>query len=276
MRVPESIRKCVVFVGRHGGRDWAGTAFIMSVPTIVPDVDFTYLVTARHVAERLIDGIDFRIRFNTRDGKSVTATGGSSVRWIYHDDDSVDVAVLGFGGLNPEIHDVRLIPEQRLLTGAHIEDHEIGVGNEVFMVGLFSQLSGSERNLPIVRAGNIAMMPEEQVWVRNAPADVYLIEARSTGGLSGSPVFVRPSGRLALVDYFLLGLVHGHWEVTSESSRRLDTESPGAETVNAGIAVVVPASKILETLNHPELEDERRLKNRELEKKHPFPGTAAE
>ena len=43
----------------------------------------------------------------------------------------------------------------------------------------------------IVRTGNIASMPEEAVDLGSSGSqEVYLVESRSIGGLSGSPVFL--------------------------------------------------------------------------------------
>ena len=76
-------------------------------------------------------------------------------------------------------------------TDKVINDNAIGVGDEVFLTGLFANHIGQQRNLPIIRVGNIALMPEEPVQHPSlGPIDAYLIEARSIGGLSGSPVFV--------------------------------------------------------------------------------------
>jgi hypothetical protein len=58
-------------------------------------------------------------------------------------------------------------------------------------------MTGRKRNIPIVRTGNISMIPSEKVpgiQIRrgeSVESEVYLIEARSVGGLSGSPVFIR-------------------------------------------------------------------------------------
>ena len=46
-------------------------------------------------------------------------------------------------------------------------------------------------NLPIVRLGAIAAMPGEYIKTDWGCLRAYLIEARSIGGLSGSPVFIR-------------------------------------------------------------------------------------
>jgi hypothetical protein len=131
------------------------------------------------------------------------------------------------------------------------------------MTGLFAHLSGSERNLPIIRFGNIAMIPDEPVPTRIGMIEAYLIEARSIGGLSGSPAFVykRAQGRVKL---YLMGLMHGHWDIPPENKNDLAiTDSFGS--VNMGIAIVVPAKKILEVINHPELVAIRQEKDKKVE-----------
>ena len=48
--------------------------------------------------------------------------------------------------------------------------------------------------MPILRMGNLAAYPQERVQVEGVEMDAYLIEARSIGGLSGSPVFYHSHG----------------------------------------------------------------------------------
>jgi hypothetical protein len=81
--------------------------------------------------------------------------------------------------------------------------------------------------MPIVRHGNVAMLPTEQVQTDLGYTDAYLVEVRSIGGLSGSPVFVRHtigfpvqrtdgSSDMAFANgpaTTLLGLMHGHWDI---------------------------------------------------------------
>ena len=62
----------------------------------------------------------------------------------------------------------------------------------MFSVGLFTKYFGRSNLIPIVRTGNIAMMPKEKVPLGSfGLTDAYLIEGRSIGGLSGSPIFCR-------------------------------------------------------------------------------------
>ena len=107
-----------------------------------------------------------------------------------------------------------------------------------------------------MRMGNIAMVPDERIPITNfGDMEAYLIEARSIGGLSGSPVFV-----IEVVDpldrrIHLLGLIQGHWDVKPETI--IDEATEDSETragVNVGIAIVTPASKILEIINCNEMQ----------------------
>jgi hypothetical protein len=52
---------------------------------------------------------------------------------------------------------------------------------------------------------------------------------------------------------YLLGLIHGHWDIPAEKTTDTTEDSKIRAGVNVGIAMVVPAKKILETLNCEEL-----------------------
>jgi hypothetical protein len=78
----------------------------------------------------------------------------------------------------------------------------------------------------------------------------YLVEMRSFGGLSGSPVFVRidpdrpyggvPEGKR----YYLLGVLRGHWNYDGPVQFPADESDP----VNMGIAIVTPIADVLAIL----------------------------
>jgi hypothetical protein len=130
------------------------------------------------------------------------------------------------------------------------------------MPGLFVYAPGTSRTMPLVRHGNIAMIPDDKIQVDSGFAYVYLVEMRSIGGMSGSPVFVRPTVEVEfskdqkffglLPQVSLLGLVHGHWDISPSDIDKCKPR-PQRGGVNIGVGVVVPAEKILEVLNHPEL-----------------------
>jgi hypothetical protein len=263
MRVPDEVRKCVVFLGKEIGteRVYGGTGFLVSVSSHTTPLHFMYVVTAKHCADAL-DGIEFWVRGNSTSGGVLELKAEEGIEWYRHpiDPDHTDVAVFPF--LHRPDLDAARIGTRSFFSAATCPN--IGIGDDVFITGLFTLAQGSTRNMPIVRMGNIAMMPEDKIPTRKyGDIDAYLIEARSTGGVSGSPVFVRETvntGRAVprttlqgISDKFqLLGLMHGHWDI--DPAKINDMAIKGVDIgVNLGIAIVIPADKILEVINHPEL-----------------------
>jgi hypothetical protein len=148
-----------------------------------------------------------------------------------------------------------------------IEKEKVGLGDEVFVVGLFHKHMGKKRNIPVVRFGSICAMPEEPVYSERLDRDIqaYLIESRSIGGLSGAPVFVNLGlmrhleGQIKYANkeygiFYLLGLMHGHYE-----TKVPDMDEYEFDKVNMGIAAVIPADKILEVMKQPYFEELRKI-----------------
>lgn len=265
MVVSDEIRKCVVFIGfqmANGEMRLAGSAFFVSCAEEGTKGADIFLATAKHV----IDGIrnlglsEVFIRANTKQGESIWEKCQRN-DWLFHPtDQSVDLALLRTGV--PDGWDHLVIPSSMCATSETLRKNEVGLGDEVFIVGLFRHHHGTRKNIPIVRVGNLAAMAEEKVSTRDfGLVDAYLIEARSIGGLSGSPVFLN-MGAVRYLDggvkhaqnglmVILLGLVHGHYDVPSSSVDTVDaqsTEALSSERVNTGIAIVVPMEKIRETI----------------------------
>jgi hypothetical protein len=258
VRILDQLLKCVGFVSRdQENLDYRASAFVVSVP----DDELSacmHLVTAKHVAVSLEKG-EASIAFNGKDGLPLWMNNGDRVPWFYHPDETVDVAILPMASLRLREYDYQDIPINLFLTSARSEEYEIGCGDDVFTIGLFAPFTGSLRFTPILRTGIIAMMPEGRIHhPKFGSMEAYLTESRSLGGLSGSPVFVRdtvtvqgvnkegqPRPFSAPAGFHLLGLLSGHWD------------APAAEmndrSLNMGISLVVPATKILEALFSPEL-----------------------
>lgn len=269
MRVPDEMTKCVgfLYVESGAGARPIGTAFMIGVDGADGGV-WVYFVTARHVVEAArnhsMDG-QLYVRLNLRAG-GVTYLATRFDFWYPHPTDpAADVSVWAAAPSPSEI-DYLVYPRAAVATDAAVQQNEIGVGDEVFVTGLFANHSGADRNLPIVRIGNIAAMPSEPIATSLGPAEGYLIEARSIGGLSGSPVFANLMGvrtlpgslRIGGPRHFLLGLIHGHWDLRpSPAPAEVPAGGLGDEVVNMGIAIVVPASKILETIDQPVFQAQR-------------------
>jgi hypothetical protein len=268
MVVPEQILRCVAFVGAQRKTDdayvYLGSAFFFGRDQGNGTCDRVFAVTAKHV----IDGIrslgctHVYLRLNL-------ANGGSEWRsididaWYFHPtDNTVDVAIAEFG--IPAELDHRVIPHTMIVTVDVMRENEVGLGEEVIITGLFSRFKGTDRNVPIVRIGNLSCLADERIPTRDfGKIQGMLIEVRSMGGLSGSPAFLN-IGRVRVANgelkiepnrptIFLLGLVHGHFQ--TEVDAGADSLAPAhdddmtAEKLNAGIAVVVPVKSIVEVIS---------------------------
>jgi hypothetical protein len=159
----------------------------------------------------------------------------------------------------------------------------IGVGSEVYVVGLFHYIYGQERNMPMSHTGNIALLPPEgeriPMWnsqiKQTEKVDAYLIESAAINGASGSPVFVR--GSMTNIPYveetedqtvlwtnvklMLLGIFTGAWFGPPDDPVAKTVKAPPGSIVPVGVGVVVPAYQIIETMETPEMQ-EYRSKNR--------------
>jgi hypothetical protein len=248
---------------------------------------FMFLATARHVAEEL-EGKDFALRANKKDGTIAIIEGHADQKWWYHPTERqyVDAAVTIF--LPPNLRDLEIfwIDIGLFVDAETIAALNLGVGDEVFLAGLFTEVAETTRNIPIVRMGNLAMMPGEKIPFKDGRLiDAYLVESRSIGGLSGSPVFVRQTVMMqglkpgveinsphhvaphdlsitmsGLGQIFFLGSMIGHWDAPTGFS------FPNSEAVNMGISPVVPAHKIHEIITQPELQEAMRQMMSDIQK----------
>ncbi|MDE2031042.1 MAG: hypothetical protein KGI58_02145 [Patescibacteria group bacterium] len=280
MWIPDEMKKCVAFLcikNKEGVITPGGTGFFISVASKTnSNRIYTYFVTARHNIIA-IGQKDFWLRINSKDGKLLELPGNSNVKWFYnpnHEQNPADVALMRFPIFENKIDALAVPPPMYEKTEELINSGELGIGNEVFITGLFTRLSGKQENLPIIRMGNIAMIPNEKVPTKDfGNMDAYLIEARSIGGVSGSPVFFcKPQqtnkGFIPGVEFYLGGLIHGHWDTLEENidSFLATEDAKESKNINMGIAIVTPIAKIIETLNCEELMQERVENDKLMEK----------
>lgn len=279
MRIQDSIRNTVAFVGFEdnraecGGINCVGTVFFLEYD------GGAYLVTARHVAKQLND-TPFLLRLNKTDNIGSQNVHIDGMQWIYHQDANVDAAVFPFDVRSHE-HYASYITQPMILNEEKAQEEYIGIGCQCYIVGLFRLMAGQKRNLPVVHAGSIALLPgDEKIPVtdwddpdgrRVRYVNGYLVEAQSLAGLSGSPVFVRPSVDFPILmpqsgrqitarsprnEIYLLGLWQAAWK--APPAEFLGVAQQGHVTVPVGMGVVVPMTQIMEILDLPELKEQRR------------------
>jgi hypothetical protein len=294
MRIPDQIKKCVVFVGHaqaNGEIRCVGTAFLIARRILDDRVSAAYFVTAKHVIQRVVErsgySVFLRLNFRNQEAKWIET---DLADWHFHpDSDSVDVAVLPYESVSPNEllgHDHISIPSTMATNFDELdESSRMGAGDEVFFVGLFSQHIGTKRNIPIIRVGTIAAMPEEPIAVTKFGAmDAYLVEARSIGGLSGSPVFLNPGPTMEGESgesnkhkiFYLIGMIHGHWDSPDSTLPSPSRDRYGSdERFNMGIAIVIPIDKVNEVLNQKAVKElEARLVHDHVARNSPTPDIA--
>lgn len=281
MRIREDFKQSVAFFGlrREDGTFSAnGTGFFVAV-----EPNYVYLVTAKHVAEKFL-GNAYVMRTNPQpyvrslEGYEHKDMEMSQItRWYIHPDDAtVDIAVAPISSLSPTLLAHLCVSERMFfvhsndsVTYSHEEaqtalhkaflrqadsvlatkQENISIGDETCTVGLYSLVPGKNDNVPVMRVGNIAMMPGELIrCVDGIERELYLIEMRSIAGLSGSPVFALSP---ITNTYFLIGMIHGHHTIKESEI-----------TLHTGMALVTPIKRLLEILYQPELIE---LRQREAE-----------
>lgn len=277
MRISEVARKFVVFFGapspKTGDVEYGGTGFLVLYRE--EGVTVPYLVTARHVAERVQPDSGIIIRVNTKDGGSVPFHVDDVV-WAYHPDKNVDVAATR-AYLDPKDWDVGYY---ELLDCVKRVDAPFRVqcGDPISIVGLFRLHSGSTRNSPIAHSGNIALLPDPHELIpvkdRNSGEllhmEAYLVEAQTLEGLSGAPVFqreliaLRQFGEhnggpvIAMTGAQLLGVYSSAWDGEPSAAIVEDRKFSPNKRIPVGMGIVVPSERILELVkDHPDLKKHR-------------------
>jgi hypothetical protein len=275
MQIHPAIRRCVGFLGvnTRDGMKFGGTFFFVQYPIEGTTAIETYVVTTAHSIEDIrefidngksIDGLSW-LRLNHRNnGRTDISVPLDS--WHRSTRIAIDVAV---AVVEPSYRDFdyECVPLSLFMTPESANAFNLGQGDELFFPGLFRYRQGDKSNIPIIRIGNVAAMPEEPITVAwGTLPRAYLVEGRSIGGLSGSPVFWHLGQSRQFVGgvtsknppILLLGMVHGHYdEVGNVWDFGSDVTDSTKEKTNSGIAIVIPVEDIRDTLEIPELQKMR-------------------
>lgn len=289
MLVNEQFRRCATFLFVEGADPETGeqglqpraTAFFVNAP-VTETARRCYVVTARHVAAAAkAERLTLNVRVNRPDGKFKDVPIPAEA-WVEHPTSDVAAAILAA----PGDWLVFPIPVEMMITPAFAARSGLGIGDEIFFVGLYSERPGREAVQPVVRFGHIARMPTEKLTVsvgpetKSQPLDAYLVEARSWGGQSGSPAFVyfspnRVPGAIVFtqattMQFALLGLVHGHDDI----NRAVVVEKAKTKAtvpINSGMAIVIPAADIIDVINSEEFKLDREEQRKRLESDEKMP-----
>ncbi|MEQ1850879.1 MAG: hypothetical protein ABMA01_04715 [Chthoniobacteraceae bacterium] len=258
MIIEQELLQCVVFIGvfhpDDGTYTICGSGFAYGHDLGNGTADPCYVVTAKHVIDQIrgrgADRVWFRV--NTKDGQARWIPTEYPL-WRFPIDKTVDAAACPAAFEKSD--EISVFPDSWSLPKARPDGGSLLLGDDMFLAGFFSRHYGNDRNVPIVRVGSLACTTIEEIQTKAfGKTKGYLIECRSIGGLSGSPVFLNPGGKFVGNSIvfggrpLLIGLIHGHFD--DELSRDVSDDSVnGGRQVNVGIAVVTPIAAVHEFLN---------------------------
>jgi len=249
MLIDEQFQRHVGYV--VDGADPAGTVFFVH-ETLGPGYgDVQYAITCRHLIDRFVQaGRAPSLRVNDVNGVCYDVPTDLK-EWIVSD--RSDVAVTRIG----------LPPEFPIWTCpvAESDPAPLYAGHDVFFVGMSSLSPGFGSIQAVVRTGRIARasseVPIEMAGVQQV-VSAHLVEFRSWGGQSGSPVFFYEENatQRSRIAPPLLGLLHGQLYNSDSVVDKKDVEIGGIDA-NAGIGVIIPASEIRHVLMDARLVEAR-------------------
>ena len=278
--IAPTYRNCTVYLypdrlAAESGKRVGGTGFIVGIFSQTRSQRFyPHVVTNAHV----VDGGNYTIRFNTKDGKSL-ALETDPAEWVVSTEDDLAVYPTDMPE-NAEF--MAIMPDVFIDDSCTIDGWPLFPGDDVVMYGRFIDHDGRQRNKPVVRFGSISMLPDQDATVRvnNRDQLAFLVECRSMGGFSGSPVFVHLAQPRLMDDatFDKKGWIPLHWRFLGVDCGHLpffagvrDKPSVASQRVdglwsetNSGIAVVIPAWRLERLLNDERLANERERVDRSL------------
>lgn len=267
-RLPDWVIKPTIFLYKsandaRNNKPEGGSGFLLGFrfPKEIDDKkSHVYAVTNSHVI------VNFPvIRINKK-------IGGLEVIELNKDDwkqhytrDDVAIAYLG---TEIEQWDAFMIMADAILTPQLANEHNIGLGTDVFVPSRLIHHEGNEKNHPILRFGTIASIGMQPVWnpMTEVDQETIFVECRSIPGHSGSPV-IAVEGNLSDINkttspetvgnLWLLGVTWGYMSDKYEMNDK-------TTTTNTGIMGVVPAWKLHDLLLDDEIVEQRKVKEQEI------------
>jgi len=271
--IPSEVKSVVVFIfvkNEEGDLIPNGTGFFVGVKNPSGSNFHVYLVTAKHILYKTntMDFVDtVFLRINKKEGGyelgSIPIISEGEERNVFtHSDSSVDIVVISCLP-DQEKYDFKFLTDDLITTKEAFKELKIREGSDVFFTGLFTPYMGSERNYPIVRFGRVALVTDEKIEWQGKLMDLYLIEAGSYGGNSGSPVFFylgsdREPGSIVIGSPILklAGVMQGTF-LDAYKIGVVETKEVPIAFSSMGIAAVVPGYKLHEILFSDELKEKR-------------------
>lgn len=283
-RIDDRYAKSIVYLyptleDAQEGKTTGATGFLVSIPfehKVNGQMrhNLGFIVTNDHVVSKGIEAVRLNRHDRTSDALAIKKDSWNS----HPDGDDLAIAI---ALVDANIYDHSYIPSDLFITQDFIDQHDVGMGDEVFVIGRFRYHEGRKQNLPSAQFGYISQMPNEPVQVQReidytSMQDAFLVEMRSIGGYSGSPAFLylppfthrmtKDRKSLNGNSYLrLLGVNFGHLPtndlIVDKSGLRVNdwyTKS------NSAMTGVIPAWKLNDILSDELLRAEKEFKRNHI------------
>ena len=280
-----------------------GTGFCIILPSSIGGaIPHAYGVTAHHVIASGASSIRFNRMHEIADGKATQKIVGTKVieiephewQFIPGRDDIAAIDLTDHVGHADDL--LRGIPETDIADLGFIDRVKLTLGEDVFMVGLFTGNPGDQFNHVAVRFGNLSQLANHAHPIAQGNGNIrpsHITDMHSRPGFSGSPVFVyrTPGNDLTAIDQEgnfnldlmrndnafvkLLGIHSGQFVERIEAARSEGTRYAPSEPIRDGdklavqssMAIVVPAWNIRPLLDLPYFQELRRTREQWSKKK---------
>jgi len=275
-QIPPSFKKAVAFIfaqNDSGAIMPDGTGFYVAVLKN-DSTGKIYLATAKHVIKNSTGAFLKRIflRMLKKKDSSLSIVpidlyiSGNKKNVFIHPDSTVDIAVISVSPSQNE-YDYNVIPSSFITTREDFDNLKIMEGDEVFFTGMFSEFLGKNNNYPITRFGRVALVTNEKVFWNGYYRDLYLLEATTYWGNSGSPVYFalkrRPAPRpnsITIGDetvFKLAGIMSGFFGENVLGGLAETKNIRPYQLVNFGISAVTPSYLLWDILFSDEMRNKR-------------------
>ncbi|MDR6883036.1 serine protease [Bacillus sp. 3255] len=239
-----------------------GTGFFFSFDVDDGPLKIPVVVTNKHVIENSVTG---RILFNVADSEGnpvdtehyPIALDNFESRWFLHPEPEVDLCVMPIGPyVNYASHHgeklfYRTLGKQYIPSFEQL--NELGVMEEITMVGYPSGLWDAVNNKPIVRRGITATHPK----LNYNGVEEFLIDAACYPGSSGSPVMIVNEGsftnragfQMGVNRIFLLGILYAGPQFTATGQIRMQNipnRPVSVSHIPMNLGNVIKAHKLLD------------------------------
>lgn len=221
-----------------------GTGFLFSAPIKDSGRSVVLLISNRHVYGDGTQSITLNFHKKNSDGSGpdlgqIVTIAGDEFQNIYfpHPDPEIDLActnVSSFFGPKFNIYYKSLNPN---LCG--FPEDKLYAGADVWFIGYPDNRFDTSHNLPILRRGFIASLP--QVDFENKKQ--FIIDAQVFGGSSGSPVFTVINNKFGFIGVVTQAMIRGEILQTIPTAMSYIKQP-------LGLGIVIKASIVHELIDH--------------------------